>query len=128
MKYINFLMIFATFVFINDSFAQDTMKGPFKNKNNYISESYGSGNNQFLNFYQKWISPVKGGDTCPMFPSCSQYAKISFELLPWYRAYPKSMERILRCGHEIYFYSKISVKKRLRWYDPVIKPETVNEK
>ena len=85
------------------------MKGPIKKEIVNKIEVYGTGQIQFLNFYQSWISPVKGGDTCPMFPSCSQYAKISFETLPWYKAFPKSMERIIRCGHDLHFYSKLSL-------------------
>jgi len=125
-----FVLIFIlNFGFIH-SFAQKKMNGPNIKKHINKSEIYGSGNIQFLNFYQKWLSPVKGGDTCPMYPSCSQYAKISFQTFPWYAAYPESMQRILRCGHELYLYKTINLKHGFRWYDPVTiqYPNKINDK
>jgi putative component of membrane protein insertase Oxa1/YidC/SpoIIIJ protein YidD len=107
-------------------FAQDGMKGPFKKKPINHFEKYGEGQNTFLNFYQKWISPVKGGNKCPkggnkcpMYPSCSQYAKIAFKVLPWYEAYTKSLERLLRCGRELYLYPAVQINDNIRWHDPV---------
>ena len=91
-------------------------KSVYKNKD---PENYSEGNNTFFDFYQKWISPVKGINKCPMHPSCSQYAKIAFEILPWYKAYTKSLERLLRCGHELYLYPTVLVNGELKWYDPV---------
>ena len=126
MRYITLYSIIIIFIFCLDSFAQNKMKGPFKKSSINQSEIYGSGKNQVLNFYQNWISPVKGGDNCPMFPSCSQYAKISFDILPWYKAYPRSMARILRCGHELHHYSKLKLKNRIHWYDPVTDRESKN--
>ena len=111
-----FLIIFYLSVCL---FAQDKMKAPPKKKSLQSMEKYGTVSNQFLNFYQKWLSPVKGGDTCPMFPSCSQYAKITFDKFPFYQAYPKTIERILRCGHSLYLYKIIRTDKSVRWYDPV---------
>jgi putative component of membrane protein insertase Oxa1/YidC/SpoIIIJ protein YidD len=112
--------IFILTIFISGcSFAQNKMKAPPNEISQQNMEKYGAGSNQFLNLYQKWLSPVKGGDTCPMVPSCSQYAKIVFDKFPFYRAYPKTMERILRCGHSLYLYKMINTSKRVRWYDPV---------
>jgi putative component of membrane protein insertase Oxa1/YidC/SpoIIIJ protein YidD len=96
------------------------MKGPLKPRSREHLEVYGTGDNYFLDIYQRWISPVKGGNTCPMYPSCSQYAKISFQVLPWYKAYTSSLERLLRCGNELQLYPLIKVKGQVRWYDPVM--------
>ncbi|MBN1999317.1 membrane protein insertion efficiency factor YidD [candidate division KSB1 bacterium] len=96
------------------------MKGPLKKNPVNQLEIYGKGHNFALNFYQKWISPVKGGNKCPMYPSCSQYAKISFQMLPWHVAYMKSCERLLRCGHELYLYPAVRIQGQIRWYNPVI--------
>jgi putative component of membrane protein insertase Oxa1/YidC/SpoIIIJ protein YidD len=81
-------------------------------------EIYGSGSNTFLDFYQNFLSPVKGGNTCPMYPSCSQYSKILFQMQPMHQAYIGTLERVLRCGHELHLYPKRKVEGRLRWYDP----------
>lgn len=125
------LLILMAFSFINIQFdqchAQDKMNGPFKNKPANQFEKYGEGQNLFLNFYQKWISPVKGGNKCPMHPSCSQFAKISFQILPWYEAYINSLERLARCGHELYLYPEIRIKDTIRWYDPVLIKELKHE-
>jgi putative component of membrane protein insertase Oxa1/YidC/SpoIIIJ protein YidD len=96
------------------------MKEPSKPHSREHWEAYGTGKNYFLDIYQKWISPVKGGNTCPMYPSCSQYAKISFQVLPWYKAYTSSLERLLRCGNELQMYPRVRVNGQIRWYDPVI--------
>ena len=100
--------------------AQDKMRGPPIKKFNHYTEKYGEGTNTFLNFYQKRISPVKGGNTCPMHPSCSQYAKIAFHSLPCYTAYIKTCERLLRCGHELDLYPILYINGGRRWYDPVV--------
>lgn len=106
---------------------QDKMRGPKGFNLPDHTEDYGKGNNFYLNFYQKWLSPVKGGNKCPMYPSCSQYAKIAFQKLPWFQAYCKSCERILRCGNELYLYPTIQINGSPRWYDPIIVPEATNE-
>ena len=78
-----------------------------------------------LNFYQKWISPVKGGNLCPMYPACSQYAKITFRNLPWYEAYINSLERLLRCGNDLDSYPLIRINSRIYRYDPVIGKDSI---
>ena len=102
---------------------QDRMNGPFKHKSIPHFEKKNEGQNVFLNFYQKWISPVRGENKCPMYPSCSQYAKIAFRVLPWYKAYPKVLERLLRCGNELYLYPTVRVNGNIRWYDPIFMKE-----
>jgi putative component of membrane protein insertase Oxa1/YidC/SpoIIIJ protein YidD len=102
-----------------DCLAKDQMKGPPKSQPTITSEDYGTGHNFLLNAYQNWISPVKGGNTCPMHPACSQYSKISFKIFPWYKAYIISLERLLRCGNELYLYPTIRIHGQTHWYDPV---------
>jgi putative component of membrane protein insertase Oxa1/YidC/SpoIIIJ protein YidD len=103
------------------------MNGPVKSHLKNQSEAYGSGDNSFLKIYQRWISPVKGGNTCPMHPSCSQYTKIAFQILPWYQAYPKSCERLLRCGNELHLYPVTRINGKTHWYDPAIIKDEVYE-
>ena len=125
------LIIFIIILFLKlypvSCLAQDKMRGPLNHSPKKQYEEYGKGKNIFLNFYQKWLSPVKGGNKCPMHPSCSQYAKISFQILPWYKAYPKSLERILHCGKELYLYPTIQIDGIIRWYDPVLTQELKND-
>ena len=99
--------------------AADKMKGPPGRLIKNQLEIYGEGDNSFLNIYQKWISPVKGGNTCPMHPACSQYAKVAFRMLPWYEAYISSLERLLRCGNELNLYPSIKINDQIHWYDPL---------
>lgn len=105
---------------IHSGLGKDNMKGPVKSQPKNQLETYGTGDNSLLNIYQKWISPVKGGNTCPMYPSCSQYSKIAFQILPWYEAYTSSFERLLRCGNDLYLYPNITINGKIHWYDPAI--------
>jgi putative component of membrane protein insertase Oxa1/YidC/SpoIIIJ protein YidD len=98
----------------------DKMKGPPESRAKKHLDIYGEGDNTILNIYQKWISPVKGGNTCPMHPACSQYAKIAFRMLPWYDAYTASLERLLRCGNDLSFYPLIKINYHLYLYDPIL--------
>ncbi|MEX0799127.1 MAG: membrane protein insertion efficiency factor YidD [Bacteriovoracaceae bacterium] len=49
-----------------------------------------------IKFYQYAISPLLGSH-CRFYPSCSQYAVEAVEKLPFYKAAPKIIWRILRC-------------------------------
>jgi putative component of membrane protein insertase Oxa1/YidC/SpoIIIJ protein YidD len=64
-------------------------------------EMYGSGSNVILNAYERWISPIDGGNTCPMSPSCSQYAKILFDREPFPVAVAGMCDRLLRCSRDL---------------------------
>ena len=109
-----FIIVFTTQ--IHAQYREDHFNN---NKGVHQFEMYREGKNIFLNFYQNWISPVKGGNTCPMHPSCSQYAKNAFHVFPWHLAYIKCCERLMRCGHELHFYPTVCIHNQNRWYDPV---------
>lgn len=98
--------------------AQNRMKGP-----DHKSEgrtSHGDESRVWLfTFYQKYISPVDGEHRCPMMPSCSEYARQAFDTLPIHKAYIRTFDRLMRCGHELYYYPVLLVNGRLRWGDPV---------
>jgi len=81
-------------------------------------EEYGTGDNAVLSFYQRWISPVKGGNLCPMHPSCSQYGKLLFQSQSALPAYIATCERLLRCGRELYLYKMVGINEGFHWYDP----------
>ena len=107
--------------------AQNRMNGPWKMQQVARATDYGSGKNTVLNFYQKWISPVRGEKKCPMYPSCSQYSKNAFQMLPWYMAYIKTMERLLRCGNDLHIYPMVKVDGEVRWKDSVVREEKMDE-
>jgi putative component of membrane protein insertase Oxa1/YidC/SpoIIIJ protein YidD len=79
---------------------------------------YGTGSNILLNVYQRWISPVKGGNTCPMYPSCSQYAKILFERQSFLIAMTGTCDRLLRCGRDLESYQLVNAESGVKHYDP----------
>lgn len=106
------LLFLNGFVFCQASKGNDNPEEP-------VSEQYGSGSNLLLSFYQTVLSPVKGGNGCPMYPSCSQYSKIAFSTLPFPEAYARTFDRIMRCGHELSSYPQIRVNGFIKWYDPV---------
>jgi putative component of membrane protein insertase Oxa1/YidC/SpoIIIJ protein YidD len=97
--------------------AQFGMKGPAAVVNKV--EEYGRGSDPVITFYQTVLSPVKGGDTCPMYPSCSQFARIVFASHGPLQASLLTFDRLLRCGHELWMYPEIIVHRQVRWHDPV---------
>ncbi len=65
------------------------------------------------------FSAVRHG-TCPMYPSCSAYAREALdkhgEVIGWMMAH----DRLMRCGRdEIHLSPQIRVDGRLRFHDPV---------
>jgi putative membrane protein insertion efficiency factor len=50
-----------------------------------------------IDAYQIFISPMLGNN-CRYYPSCSEYAKIEFELNSPLNAFIKSVKRILTCN------------------------------
>lgn len=82
--------------------------------------AYRTGENEVLNFYQDYISPVKGGNTCPMYPSCSQYAKNALVSRNVISAFIDISDRLIRCGHDLEEnYSLIYINETPFFYDPV---------
>lgn len=50
-----------------------------------------------IRLYRLTFSPILG-NSCRFYPTCSHYAEEAFEVLPVWRALPKSIWRILRCN------------------------------
>ena len=53
-----------------------------------------------IRFYQRYLSPIKGGSTCKFYPTCSQYAK-------------EAIEKYL------VYYNQKRIKEKLGWMSPV---------
>lgn len=70
----------------------------------------------FLDFYQYYLSPLDGRH-CPMYPSCSQYARGVIEHYSLLQACPLICDRLLRCGHDFNTYTDTIIEQRLRLID-----------
>ena len=51
-----------------------------------------------IRFYQRYLSPIKGGSTCKFYPTCSQYAKEAIEKYGALKGGRLAVWRILRCN------------------------------
>lgn len=72
-----------------------------------------------IKFYQKIISPA-GGDRCPMYPSCSNYALQAFQNHGFLLGWMMSADRLMReNASNPSNYSLTSIKGQLRYYDPL---------
>lgn len=92
-----------------------------------VSDRYGSGNNSLLSFYQRYISPLKGGNTCPMHPSCSQYAKQAIQYHGVFEGIAASCDRYVRCGRDTDKYPRIVSDSSVHLYDPVIPEKSTGD-
>lgn len=63
-----------------------------------------SATNDYIGFYQKYISGIRGQE-CPMYPSCSNYGLKTFNETNFVSAFMLTSDRLLRCGHDHQNYS-----------------------
>lgn len=50
-----------------------------------------------IRFYQRFLSPMKGGPTCRFHPTCSQYAYEAVDKHGAVRGVYMGVRRVLRC-------------------------------
>lgn len=50
-----------------------------------------------VRFYQRFLSPLKGGPTCRFYPSCSQYAYEALQRHGALKGTYLAVRRVLRC-------------------------------
>jgi len=74
--------------------------------------------NVVINIYKHYISPIDG-DRCPMYPSCSQYAKEAFHRYGFFKGLILTFDRLLRCGSDLRHYREIRVNHTPCYLDPV---------
>ena len=68
--------------------------------------------------YRAWLSPVFG-TSCPMHPSCSQYAVRAIESRGLLLGVSAAADRLLRCGHDRSLYTLVLVDGQYaRFSDP----------
>ena len=85
-------------------------------------EAVGPGHLPFsalMTVYQRFVSPVSGKH-CPMYPSCSSYAKQAVHDHGTLLGVMMAFDRLHRCGHDLSFYEIVYVDGRPRWYDPPV--------
>lgn len=75
--------------------------------------------NGFINFYQKYISPIDG-DRCPMHPSCSRYAADAIKKHGFFTGWIMTSDRLVRCGRDTCKNAPvITIDNENYYYDPV---------
>ena len=72
--------------------------------------------NDYINFYQKYISGIRG-QSCPMYPSCSNYGLKVFGETNFISAFAMMSDRIIRCGHDHSNYSLTLRKNGFKYLD-----------
>jgi putative component of membrane protein insertase Oxa1/YidC/SpoIIIJ protein YidD len=72
----------------------------------------------FLMGYQKFVGRGRQS-TCPMSPSCSNYALEAVDRHGAFKAFFLAADRLHRCGHDLVFYPLVFTKKGPRRHDPV---------
>lgn len=84
--------------------------------------TYGSGSMPLLTFYQKVLSPLRVGKRCPMWPSCSQYAKLQLSSTNPFAAYAHVCDRLVRCGRDPHTYADTTFHFRKSLIDNPFSP------
>ena len=76
----------------------------------------------FMQIYEgplNHLKSVRRGE-CPMYPSCSQYARQAMARYGFARGWVMAMDRLMRCGRdETRRAQKIIVNGKWKYYDPV---------
>ena len=75
----------------------------------------------FLTGYKKFIGRGRQS-TCPMSPSCSQYAVEAVQKLGPVEAFFLTADRLHRCGHDLQYYPLVFTKNGYRHFDPLPTP------
>lgn len=120
MKHILFKTLLIILLGISLIHGSSAANGEEIDRSRFPSNTYGSGESWLLNLYQKYISPIRGENVCPMYPSCSQYAKLAFGNQNPVNAFISTCSRLLSCGHDLHTYSTITSDGRLKYYDPAL--------
>jgi putative component of membrane protein insertase Oxa1/YidC/SpoIIIJ protein YidD len=72
--------------------------------------------NDYINFYQKYISNIRGHE-CPMYPSCSNFGIKMFSEKKFVSAFINTSDRLLRCGHDYKNYSLAIISEKFKYLD-----------
>lgn len=75
---------------------------------------------QSIRIYQKYLSR-SDGDRCPMYPSCSAYARQAFKTHGPIKGWILTTDRLLRCGHD-----EVDLSDRIRINGKYVTPDPLN--
>ena len=64
--------------------------------------------NWLFSVYRKGIRPARGG-LCPMHPSCSAYAELSWGMRPFPGSLLRTTDRLMRCGADTQMYRGVLI-------------------
>ena len=51
-----------------------------------------------IRFYQRYLSPIKGGSTCKFYPTCSEYGLTAIERFGAFKGSLLTIWRLIRCS------------------------------
>ena len=126
-KLIVIIFIMAYVLFGYDILYADKMRSPSSisiNSKVYYSKYTNTG--WAYRFYKKFISPIRGNQ-CPMYPSCSTYAKDAFEKYGFFRGFVMMSDRLTRCGQDLHKYEQIFLDNREYSLDSVKTEPKINK-
>ena len=66
--------------------------------------------------YQKFVGRSKGM-RCPMWPSCSEFARVQFEQRGIFRGILAAGDRLNRCGHDLHLYDPLYLPEGVAYED-----------
>ncbi len=72
--------------------------------------------NDYIGVYQKYISGIRG-QSCPMYPSCSNFGLKTFNETNFAAAFVLTSDRLLRCGHDTKHYALTLRPNGFRYLD-----------
>jgi putative membrane protein insertion efficiency factor len=84
-QFLYYLVVFFVLVSVSPVFSQE------KDPSGHFPD--------MIHFYQKYISPVDG-QRCSMYPSCSQYIRISIKKHGLLKGWVMGLDRLVRCGRD----------------------------
>lgn len=84
--------------------------------NNTVQINNEDHSSHFFSIYRKYISPTDGA-RCPMYPSCSIYSKLVIEKYGFVKGFIMTVDRIARCGNDLYLYDSIIIDRKNLYED-----------
>lgn len=115
-KVLSVVCIAAFLCFSESPHAQHKMRSPHSFQKKTIQEHGGLPSP--LSLYKRYISKIDG-DRCPMYPSCSEYAKEAFLRYGPLVGLVKTADRLIRCGYNLDRYPTIWLNGRYKFIDPL---------
>ena len=118
MRFINFFITISFLLLLQPTILISSPNS-YKNSNNFKFENIDIGFFDYMSksllmlfkFYQSNITDI-GDQTCPMQPSCSNFAIQAVEKYGFIIGPIKTFDRLHRCSHDLKYYEIITVDGR----------------